>query len=210
MTQNAWNSENNNTDGKLLIGNTSSNKPLVGDLVNTDGVIGISYNNPDIESILTSSSLQTAFYAYNATLRSNVTGDGTLYTIPFDAEDFDTGSDFNTANGRFTAPQTGVYHLTTSVNLSGIGSEDDFYLAIVIYDSGFSTVQQNLELVRGSPSSIKDSGNELTFAGSVCVEMTVGEIAVVQVLASGGSLVVDIPSGTLTTQNSYFCGALIA
>jgi hypothetical protein len=48
------------------------------------------------------SNVLPAFLAVNATTRNNVTGDGTVYTVPFDTEVFDQGNNF--AGNTFTAP----------------------------------------------------------------------------------------------------------
>ncbi len=61
--------------------------------------------------------LQPAFLAYVTNQINDVTGDGTLYTIIFDTESYDVGSNF--ASGTFTAPVTGKYFLSGTVNLVG-------------------------------------------------------------------------------------------
>lgn len=62
---------------------------------------------------------QPAFLTYSNTGVTNVTGDGTLYTVIFDTEVYDQNSDFNLGTSTFTAPVTGRYHFCFSVLLSG-------------------------------------------------------------------------------------------
>ncbi len=62
--------------------------------------------------------LQSAFAAYNSTSPTNVTGDGTFYTAPFDTEQFDVNSDF--ASNTFTAPVTGKYKFNVTIAMSNL------------------------------------------------------------------------------------------
>lgn len=50
-----------------------------------------------------------AFFAYLSSTQSNVTGDGTEYTIISDTESFDIGNNYNAATGIFTVPVTASY-----------------------------------------------------------------------------------------------------
>jgi len=66
--------------------------------------------------------LQPAFSAYNSATRSNVTGDGTNYTVVYDTEIYDRGGDFNNSTYTFTAPVTGIYSLKGCVLLTGLNN----------------------------------------------------------------------------------------
>ena len=59
--------------------------------------------------------LTPAFFASNSTTRSNVTGNGVLYTVIFDTELFDQNANYNAATGQFTAPVSGRYFLQAQV-----------------------------------------------------------------------------------------------
>ena len=65
------------------------------------------------------SSTAPAFMAYNDTTRSNVTGDGTVYTLPYNNETFDRGSDYNNSTYTFTAPVAGAYQFHMQVYITG-------------------------------------------------------------------------------------------
>ena len=52
---------------------------------------------------------QPMFFATLSSEPSNVTGDGTTYTVLYDTETYDIGSNYNTTTGVFTAPTSGKY-----------------------------------------------------------------------------------------------------
>lgn len=62
---------------------------------------------------------QPAFLAYVNTTITNVTGDGTNYTIIPDTEVFDQNSDFNLGTGTFVAPVTGKYAFQFQCTVEG-------------------------------------------------------------------------------------------
>lgn len=73
--------------------------------------------------------LQPAFAAYINASINNVTGNNTMYSIIWNAEDFDIGSNFSTVTGLFTAPISGKYIFTTCVQMEGItAAAADFLL----------------------------------------------------------------------------------
>ena len=76
--------------------------------------------------------LQPAFFAYNSTQRTSVTGNGVQYTILCDTEMYDQGSDYNPANGTFTAPVSGRYFIQGCVSTDGqttTNTDADFLIA---------------------------------------------------------------------------------
>lgn len=64
---------------------------------------------------ITRSAHQPAFTAYLSTNASNVTGDGTQYTVIFDTAITNQGNNYNVSNGIFTAPVTGLYQFTSTI-----------------------------------------------------------------------------------------------
>lgn len=149
------------------------------------------------------STKQPCFQSYlNATV-SNVTGDGTNYTVVFNATAFDQGSNFNTGTGVFTAPYTGRYLLTTNIIPTGLAAGNTISLTLntnaSIYTLGFLTA-----------STIINASN-LSIGGSVVADMTVGDTASVKVQISGGTKVVGVlGSATRSTANfSFFSGILL-
>lgn len=63
---------------------------------------------------------QLMFFARLTSTLSDVTGDGTNYTIVYDATDVNVGTCYNTSTGVFTAPTTGIYMFQVSTLLGNI------------------------------------------------------------------------------------------
>ena len=145
----------------------------------------------------TKSGYRCQFRVFNNTLRSNVTGDGTEYTVPFDGETSDIGN--RVAAGVFTAPITGVYQLNSSVRLEGGAGQTSGIIKIV---------------AAGSISQTAQSGNDTGTGGSAVLQMTVsdvfflqrGDTVTVAVAGIGGAKDMDIAASAVT---SYFSGALV-
>lgn len=67
-----------------------------------------------------------AFRAYITSDHAFTSDDFTK--INFDAETYDYGSNYDTTNKRFTAPQDGVYFFSVNVNITGLTSSDELEL----------------------------------------------------------------------------------
>ncbi len=138
-------------------------------------------------------SAQPAFLA-KATAQSNVTGDGTLYTVLFATESFDQANNF--ASPTFTAPVTGKYLLSCQVALGGLTtSHADAYIELLVGGvSHYSQFTRTGEYVAND-----------TWTATMCIliGMTAADTAVVKAYVSGGTKVVDI-----NAVSSFFSGYL--
>jgi hypothetical protein len=143
-------------------------------------------------------SAQPAFSAYAASGFNSVTGDGTIYTIPFDTVLVNRGSYYNTSNGVFTAPVTGVYYFCAAIQFNNVVAQNVAYLDIVA--GGVSYV---CNLV--NPLAIVVAG-QMALVAHCVAPMNVNDTAVCQVTFSGSSGDVNISSGA----SSIFGGYLIA
>lgn len=150
--------------------------------------------------------LQSAFMAYLNADATDVTGNGTLYTVVFNAEKFDQNSDFNTGTGVFTAPVTGHYFFHTSVRPINLGATTDYVGTLVIG----GTSAWNYELWHIDPTNIDPAGGAyLNMNGTCFVPMTAGDTAHVAVVCTGvGADTVDI-DGNAGTGITYFGGWLV-
>lgn len=130
--------------------------------------------------------LQPTFQAYVATTITNVTGDGTVYTVIFDTETFDLGGDFNLGTGTFTAPVTGKYFFQYTVLIVG-GT------AITAVASRIVTTARTY-ILNGS----NQVGSTTTSSGDMAViaDMTAADTATFAVTTTDGSGKVDDVSGT--------------
>lgn len=132
------------------------------------------------------------FSAYKSSVTSDQTGDTTAYTVAFDTEEFDVGSNF--ASNTFTAPVTGNYRLTAYVYLQGLtSSHTTGDLAFVTSDS------RNYFLASGPFGTQRDANNELMIGGTMVVPLTAGQSVTVRLRVNGGTKVVDIFGGAART-----------
>jgi len=150
-------------------------------------------------------SLQPCFFAYANANITNVTGDGTTYTIAFNTEYFDQGSNF--ASNTFTAPVTGKYLFLLDIKLSNFtASHTVGYAALVI--AGTSAATQQFWNV--SPANVRDANNNLHFSGAVGpITMTAADTATVQVTVSNSTKTVTLKGAALSGEQSSFAGYLV-
>src|SRR5271157_5574103 len=134
---------------------------------------------------------QTTFAAYPSTAQSNVTGDGTVYTVIFDTATVNEGSNYNTSTGIFTAPVAGNYLFNTTVELTGFTSVGTF-AAISINSIPVCYVD--------SYNSIDSAGLGIILSGSIACALSKGATVAVTLQVSGGTKTVSVGGG------SFFSG----
>lgn len=143
--------------------------------------------------------LQCAFFAYLAAGKTNVTGNGAQYTIPFDSELFDRNSDFNTATGVFVAPVDGIYFVEASVLFADSVNKNSVYCDI--YNS---TTTSNLQASLDSRTT-----STADMHGRTCglVSLSAGDNVIIrtQVFGSGANDA-DLSAAIPWT---HFCGHLV-
>ena len=137
---------------------------------------------------------QPAFFATGA-IQSNVTGDGTLYTMVFGTEIYDQGSNFATST--FTAPVTGRYFLTSIIGYQGVlAGHDSHYMQIVTSNRTMTINHQNI--------GVRIANDTTHLQMNTFADMDAGDTAVIKFAVSGSTKVID----TLLDVAS-FSGALI-
>lgn len=137
---------------------------------------------------LNTSASQPGFLAYNSA------NDALVSMIDFDAEVYDTGSNF--ASDTFTAPVTGVYHLCTSVAFSsGGGTPTGAILTIVTSNGSYSF--RDAYAANSTLSSV---------GGCISVDMDASDTALVTLSVGGTSPTV---AGTGVAQETFFSGRLV-
>ena len=134
----------------------------------------------------------------HTTDNENETGDGTLYTILFNTQKFDIGSNTD-ANGVFTAPITGVYLFGFHLEVVN-GSDDKDYDYIYLDTGGFDPGSQH-HFNYGVDGHFDHERIQMSFL----VQMTAGWTAIPRISRYSGTKDTDIRGGS-----SHFWGALIA
>lgn len=142
-----------------------------------------------------------AFLATLTTNDSNVTGDGTSYTVIFDNEIYDQGSNFNLGTSVFTAPITGRYHFCVGLFAQELG------VAFTDLRTTLVTSNRNYSLVRINPSTI-NVGGLLAMGNSAYVDMDAADTATVTFLVAGSTKTVDLLGDAGAT--NFFSGMLQA
>lgn len=138
--------------------------------------------------------LQPSFSAYNSTARSNVTGDGTTYTLIFNTEQFDQAANFD-GTSTFTAPVTGRYRFNSTVSLTSLAvGHTSCIFALVNSTSGVVYYGQVI-----NPGAIRDASNGATVHLSKLVPLAASDQVIVQVTVSNSTKTVGIDNTAIVT-----------
>jgi hypothetical protein len=137
---------------------------------------------------------QPSFLAEYVAGSTNVTGDGTNYTMPWDTEVYDQGGNF--ASNTFTAPVTGRYLLTLSVSFLNT-TTDHVYRRIFIVTSNRSYAQIHYH-------TLAETNHCMCL--SVLVDMDASDTAYCTAQVGGTGKTVDILDDG---QYNQFSGSLI-
>jgi len=145
--------------------------------------------------------LQPGFMAYNATVRANVTGNGTIYTIAYNVERWDNNSDYNNATYTFTAPVTGKYLFVMGVELEKVNGTTAFQTYITTTLRSYVANFQNITPIRVVAS------DDASVTMTVIADMDATDTCIARVQANGkGADTCDVANtGTI----NYFMGYLL-
>lgn len=128
-----------------------------------------------------SKALQPCWQYTNGTLRTNVTGAGAAYVIPFDFLVFDQA---NNSNGSpwttWTATSAGRYFLSATVLLSNITA------AMTVIVLQINTSNRNYQ-VCALNGTARDNNNNLIMSGSCIADIDIGDTMSVQITAANGA-----------------------
>lgn len=150
--------------------------------------------------------LQPAFSAYNSVARTNVTGDGTIYTVIFDTSFFDQNSNYNATTGVFTAPVTGIYFFSANIGFSNLDVGDtEGVISINTSTASYSGALGNYGAMREGLTGSN------TFEGSVTAlsRLSAGDTVHVSVLVNGSTKTVTVEANNATDYRTAFHGFLI-
>lgn len=142
---------------------------------------------------------QPAFLAYLTTNQTNTTGDGTVYTIPFNATTYNQGSSFNTATGAFTAPISGVYLFTSGVRFSGLTiSYNRAVMALIVAGTSAQTLNAG-PVNPGAAFSTTSTDFGFNCTGSIF--MTAGDVLTMTLTVAGSTKTIQV--GGVFGSNQY-------
>lgn len=149
-------------------------------------------------------SSQPCFLANKSSSSSNVTGDGTTYTVIFDVEQVDQGSNYDNSTGIFTAPIAGRYQFNANVTVTGMTSAMNFgNLTLLTTGSVYNGLRANY-------GAIRDSGNVICVSISVIATMAANDTAKIQINIAGGTKVATVFGQAFSSgANTLFSGCLL-
>ena len=154
----------------------------------------------DGQAITTNGSGQLAFatvapphYSFRArasTAAWQSFGDTNFHTMPFNAEDFDIGSNYNTSTYKFTAPVAGIYYFYAQMFHDGTALNNG--------NSGKIRIYVGNDLIAEGRSS----GQGETVSAAVLWNVTAGS----EVYTMGATGNTNADDWLSNTQHSYFTG----
>lgn len=141
---------------------------------------------------------QPSFVVYLSADALNVTGDGTNYTVIWDTEVRDAGSDYDNTTGVFTASVTGQYLFCVNPNITGLlSTHTQIYVQLVTSNATY------LSRFTAGTNPLSNFAPALSWL----VDMDSADTASVIVQVSNGTKVVDIGGGA--NRQSAFFGSLV-
>lgn len=145
--------------------------------------------------------IKPAVTAYLNAATTNSTGDGTQFTVPFNAVLFDRGGNFNTSTGVFTAPVTGVYRMSTHITMNSVTVTYNRFSVTVI------TSNRNYFLDFGDLQP--DVNGSVGFDTSILVDMDAGDTLSIGASAAGSTKTIGIAGDTGTPTRSFVSVELV-
>ena len=142
---------------------------------------------------------QPAVFAFNNGNDNNVTGDGATATADLDTEVYDQNDDF--ASNTFTAPVTGIYHLSACLACSGMTTSATAFIV--------KLVTSNRPFVSAQGASVPANGS-YHWSVSADADMDAGDTLTMTFNVYGmGSDTVDI-RGDASDVETFFSARLVA
>jgi hypothetical protein len=170
-------------------------------ITNGNGVSG----NPIINA--TGSVTTNGFFVYLTNTISNVTGDGTVYTVVFDTVVTNPGGGYSTLTGLYTAPTTGLYSFSSTIFYNGI---DTTGWTDVI--SSFTGSVYSYRATQFSNLTTGTAATPVCLTTSAILFMTAGDTMGSSMAAFGGPKVIGPAGGALSSSlavSSIFSGFLV-
>lgn len=150
----------------------------------------------------------TSFVGFKAYRAGNWTiPDNAINVLPFNAENFDIGSNFDTGTGLFTAPQNGYYRLNTRTFWTTVPSNAGNIRTYIVGGPNQNYDTFYLDEIGGG---ITGAVTRYSAGVTAIFYMTTGQTANVSVqLLTGTTGTVAIDDGTSSSNGNFFEGYLI-
>lgn len=145
---------------------------------------------------------EVSFKSHLTTTQSNVTGNFSAYTVPFNVEVFDTAAAHSA--GVFTAPRDGTYTFEAGVKVQGVAADHTDMEVTIVPVSAAS----NINMRAHTPTSNRSGQCGATVAGEF--KLDEGDTVTVTVRVGGGAdlLVCDLVD--TDSAFNYFAGRLVS
>lgn len=150
---------------------------------------------------------QPAFLAYLSSTASNVTGDGTNYTVICGNEVFDQSSTYNASTGVFTAPVTGKYMFIGTVTFISDASGGLVSNASIVTSNRYYI--GDCYPTNNQVAGFNGTGSRIVYRTVIIADMDASDTAYMTILSGTGSQSkTDDVYGHATDLYTYFCGYL--
>lgn len=201
---------NTGTNGQVLVGGGSA--PAWANITSSDASITVTNGANSIDlAANTGSGTTTGFSAYVSSGVNNITGDGTEYTVIFNNELFDTGSNYNASTGIYTCPVDGKYFFSGKVDLVVDSGSGGYCLNSYIRASAGSVTRAYGMAIptRRRCSNYYGYNDAISTSCQTTLDLSAGDTVWFSIISSSGSKVDDIPTPGANEASSYFFGYLI-
>ncbi len=146
---------------------------------------------------------QPAFLVTLTASTTNSTGDGTVYTVPWDSAVYDQVSNFNTGTGTFTAPVTGKYMFNIMVLIQNLLITHTAATMILV------TTSKSYQMTFVSPGKVFDANQNCSLTGGVLADMSGGDTATVTITVGGSTKTVGVGAAGTAPVFSSWSGVLV-
>lgn len=146
--------------------------------------------------------LQPAFLAIQSANLSNLTGNGTAYSIICNNEIYDQSNDYNNTTGVYTAPITAKHSFSGGATWTSLDVVNDTGNLLLV------TSNRTYALWNGYIGVIRNGSGQAGFITSTDADMDAGDTAFLQTVVSGGTKIVGL-LGDSAVPVTMFAGKII-
>lgn len=141
---------------------------------------------------------QSYFQAYVSSPPTNITGDGTVYTIIYNTENYDRNGDYNNTTGIYTAKVDGIHPLKGGARIDGMTSSHiRFFIRITTSKGNVFGGEVNPYAVRQQQGT-----NTLHLGVAFDFYLDAGDTAKIDIMVAGGTKVISI-NGSVLDYNQF-------